>query len=88
VLGSLEPSLDTASSSVRSAYQPLNLPPPTATPEQADAARQASMEAFHLAMLVSAGLLVIGSAVSWFGLRGEPAADLSTSPTRAAAPAE
>jgi hypothetical protein len=89
VLGSLEPSLDTSSSSVQSAFQPLNPPPATATPEQADAARQASIEAFHLAMLLSAGLLVAGSAVSWFGLRGEPsAAELSSSSTRAAAPAE
>ena len=36
------------------------------------AATQASIDAFHLAMLVSAGLLVVGSAVSWFGLRPGP----------------
>ena len=86
VLGSLEPSLDTSAADVRSAFQPLNPPPATATPEQADAAKHASIEAFHLAMLVSAGLLVVGSAVSWFGLRGERSpTDLATSPSRAAA---
>ena len=29
------------------------------------------MDAFHLAMLVCAGLLVIGALVSWFGLRAD-----------------
>ena len=71
-LGSLEPSLDTTSTSVRSAFQPLNPPPSAATPGQADAAKQASIDAFRLAMVVSAGLLVVGSAVSWFGLGSGP----------------
>lgn len=84
-LGSLDSSLDTSSASVRTAFQPLNLPPATATPEQADAAKRASIDAFRLAMLVSAGLLVIGSAVSWFGLRSGPSATGSSrSPTPAA----
>ncbi len=85
VLGSRESSLDTSSASVRSAFQPLNPPPATATADQADAARRASIEAFHLAMLVSAGLLVIGSAVSWIGLREGPSpAGSAISPTAVA----
>jgi hypothetical protein len=33
------------------------------------AARVASVEAFHQAMLLGAGLLGVAAAVSWFGLR-------------------
>jgi hypothetical protein len=39
----------------------------------------ASIEAFHLAMLVCAALLVIGAAVSWYGLR-ESVGAAETSP--------
>ncbi len=85
VLGSVEPNLDTSSPSVRSAFQPLNPPPASATPGEADAATQASIEAFHLAMLASAGLLVIGSAMSWFGLREGPSPEGSGVPSRATA---
>ena len=86
VLGSRVPSLDTSAASVRKAFQPLNLPPSSATAEQADAAKRASIEAFHLAMLVSAGLLVVGSGVSWFGLRSGPSPmDDATSPSAAPA---
>jgi EmrB/QacA subfamily drug resistance transporter len=63
------PDLDTSSSAVRRAFQPINPPPADATAEQVLAATQASIEAFHLAMIVVAALLVIGAAVSWFGLR-------------------
>ena len=40
-----------------------------ATDAQVVAANEASIQAFHLAMLVGAGLLAIGSAVSFVGLR-------------------
>jgi hypothetical protein len=33
------------------------------------AATQASIDAFHLAMLVMAALLVLGAVTSWVGLR-------------------
>jgi EmrB/QacA subfamily drug resistance transporter len=72
-LGTYAPGLDTTSTEVRNDFQPLNPPPAEATPAQAAAANQASMEAFHLAILVCAGLLVIGSLVFWFGLRERPA---------------
>jgi hypothetical protein len=68
-LGGLVPGLDTSDPAVQAAFQPLNAPPAGVSEEQAAAARQASMDAFHLAMLVSTGLLVIGAAVSRFGLR-------------------
>jgi len=73
VLGSIS-GLDTSSGDVRQAFQPLNIPLGDPPPEQLAAARQASVDAFRQAMLVSAGLLVIGAVVSWFGLRGSTAA--------------
>jgi predicted MFS family arabinose efflux permease len=67
-LGSLVPSLDTGDPGVRRAFQPLNPPPAGATPDQVTATIQASVDAFHLLVLVAGVLLVIGAAVSWFGL--------------------
>jgi EmrB/QacA subfamily drug resistance transporter len=67
------PGLDPADPAVRAAIPPLN-PPRAGTPEaQVVAAKVASIEAFHLAALVSAGLLVGGAAVSGFGLRARTA---------------
>jgi EmrB/QacA subfamily drug resistance transporter len=68
-LAAKAPDLDTASSAVRRAFQPLNPPPATASADQILAATQASIEAFHLAMIVVAALLVVGALVSWVGLR-------------------
>lgn len=68
-LAAKAPELDTSSSDVRRAFQPLNPPPADATAEQILAATQASIDAFHLAMIVVAALLVIGALVSWVGLR-------------------
>ncbi len=73
-LGTLAPSLDTSSAAVQAAFQPLNPPPPGATPEQINAATTASMEAFHLAMRISAVLLVIGAVISFVGLREQAGA--------------
>jgi EmrB/QacA subfamily drug resistance transporter len=61
--------LDTADPGVRRAFQPLNPPAAGASEAQVAASNQASLDAFHLAMLICAVLLVVGSAVSWFGLR-------------------
>ena len=68
-LGAHIPELDTASSTVRAVYSPLNPAPASATAAEAIATTQASIEAFHLAMLVTASMLLIGSAISFFGLR-------------------
>ena len=44
-------------------------PPPAPPPTRSPPSNQASIDAFHLAMLVCAGLLAIGALVSWYGLR-------------------
>ncbi len=61
--------IDTADPAVRKIFQPLNPPGAAATPAQVAASNHASIEAFHLAMLVCAALLVIGALISWYGLR-------------------
>jgi EmrB/QacA subfamily drug resistance transporter len=73
VLGSLT-GLDTNASDVRQAFPPLNPPRAEANDVELQAVRQASVDAFHQAMLVSAALLGVGGAVSFFGLRGSKAA--------------
>ena len=73
VLGSLT-GLDTTSQDVRQGFPPLNPPTIEVTEAQLAAAREASVDAFHQAMLVSALLLGVGGAVSFFGLRGSRAA--------------
>jgi EmrB/QacA subfamily drug resistance transporter len=73
VLGSLT-GLDTNASDIRQAFPPLNPPRADANDAQLEAVRQASVDAFHQAMLVSAALLGVGGAVSFFGLRGSKAA--------------
>jgi EmrB/QacA subfamily drug resistance transporter len=73
-LGSLAPELDPHSPQVRATFSPLNPPKGAATPAEIEAAKRASIEAFHLAMFVAAGLFVVGSGVSWFGLRDDKAA--------------
>ena len=73
VLGSLT-GLDTSASDIRQAFPPLNPPRAAATGEQLAAVRQASVDSFHQAMLVSAALLGVGGAVSFLGLRGSKAA--------------
>jgi EmrB/QacA subfamily drug resistance transporter len=68
VLGNEMPGLEPSSEADRLAFPPLNAPTAT-TPEAVAAANAASMTAFHLAMVSCAGLLIVGSAVSWIGLR-------------------
>ena len=71
-LTAIAPDIDTTSATVRAAFPPLNPPRAGATPDQVTAAAHASIEAFHLAMLVAAGLVAIGAAIAWVGLRPEP----------------
>ena len=63
------PGLDASSPAVRQQVQPLNPPPAALLPGQRAAINDASTSAFHLAMLVNAGLLLAGAAVNGFGLR-------------------
>jgi EmrB/QacA subfamily drug resistance transporter len=63
------PGLDPADRDVRAQVQPLNPPAQTVAPEVAAAARSASTGALHVAALACAGLLVLGSAANYVGLR-------------------
>ena len=63
------PGIDANDPAVRRSVAPLN-PPRAGTPDElASAAKVASVDAFHLAALVSAGLMFAGSATSMIGLR-------------------
>jgi EmrB/QacA subfamily drug resistance transporter len=64
---------DTTDPAFQAAVQPLNPPPAEATPDQAAAVDQASTDAFHLAMLASAGLVLGGAIVNQLGLRSQKA---------------
>ena len=83
-LAAAVPGTDPNASELRAAFQPLNPPPRDADPALAAAAKEASTDAFHLAVLVGAALLVTGGAVNWVGLRPEhqarPASAESTVP--------
>jgi EmrB/QacA subfamily drug resistance transporter len=65
------PGLDPADPAVRGTIVPLNPPRSGTSPDVVAAAKEASVEAFHLSALVSAGLMVAGAATSAFGLRAE-----------------
>jgi hypothetical protein len=68
-IGERVPGVDTGSRAFRNAVAPLNRPSADVAPEVRAAARQASTEAFHLAMLVAAALMLAGAAVNGFGIR-------------------
>jgi hypothetical protein len=63
------PGLDASAPEVRARIAPLNPPPADVPADQAAAARRASTEAFHTAMLISAGLLAAGAAVNAIWIR-------------------
>ncbi len=71
-LAGLVPGLEVDDPEVRERIQPLTSTPEGTDPAVADAARTASTDAFHLAMLVSAGLLVAGGAMNAVGIRNPP----------------
>ena len=60
-LGSLVPGLDTSSADVRTNIPPMNRPASSVPAEQVAAARTASTDAFHVAMLTAAALLTAGA---------------------------
>ena len=72
-IGNLVPSVDARSPEFRSEVSPLNEPPADVSPEVRAAARSASTDAFHLATVVAAGLLLIGAAVNGVGIRNRDA---------------
>ncbi|CAN5691201.1 MFS transporter [soil metagenome] len=66
------PDADVDSAAFRADVAPLNQPSQRESPEIRAAARSASTEAFHLAALVSAGLLLVGAAINGVGIRNPP----------------
>jgi EmrB/QacA subfamily drug resistance transporter len=60
-LGNLVPGLDTSSPDVRAQLPPINRPADSTPPDVVNAARSASGDAFHLAMLSAAGLMLAGA---------------------------
>ena len=68
-LASRVPGLDVDSSEVRSQVQPLMSTDVQTDPALATAAREASTDAFHLAMLVAALLCLTGAAINGVGIR-------------------
>ena len=71
-LASLVPGLDVDDPALREQVQPLTAPTADTDPVLAAAVREASTDAFHLAMLVAAGLLAVGAAVNAVGIRNPP----------------
>jgi predicted MFS family arabinose efflux permease len=63
------PGLDPTDPAIRATIAPLNGPPADASVELGLATREASTDAFRLALLVSAVLLASGAAVNGIGLR-------------------
>jgi EmrB/QacA subfamily drug resistance transporter len=68
------PGLDADRPEVRREFAPLRIPEGS-SPERQAAAREASTDAFRLAMLVAALLCAAGAAVNWAGIRDEDAID-------------
>lgn len=66
------PGLDPNDPVVRAQVSPLNPPRPGSPQELVTAARAASVDAFHLSALVSAGLFIAGAAANGLGLPGRP----------------
>ena len=63
------PGLDTTSDAVRAELPPLNEPDPGRPAAQRSAAREASTDAFRLAMLIAALLCATGAAVNAVGIK-------------------
>ena len=73
-LAAAVPGTDPSSPDLRAKYEAFNTPPKDAPPELAAAAKQASTDAYHLAAIVGAGLMLAGAAVNAVGIR-EPSRD-------------
>jgi EmrB/QacA subfamily drug resistance transporter len=68
-LGARLPTTDVSSAQVRAALPPLNAPAQDVSAQEKQAAREASTDAFHLAMLIAALLCASGAVVNWVGIR-------------------
>jgi EmrB/QacA subfamily drug resistance transporter len=72
-LGSQVAGLNTDDPAVRTTFPPLNQPTEQVPPDQLEAAKVASVDAFHVAAIASIVLLVGGAGANYFGLRGAAA---------------
>jgi EmrB/QacA subfamily drug resistance transporter len=70
------PEVDVSSAEVRDEVSPLNAPSSTADEEMVAASREASTDAFHVAMLISAGLCFGGALVNSLGISNRDAKHL------------
>jgi Na+/melibiose symporter-like transporter len=75
-LSGLVPGLDVDDPALREQVQPLTSVPAEVDDEVARAAQQASTDAFRLAMIVSAGLLLAGAAINGVGIRNPSPGEL------------
>src|SRR5207302_10623572 len=77
--------VDVSSAAFRAQVSPLNTPP---NQQLVDVVRDASTSSFHLAMLIGAGLLLLGAIVNGIGIRSRAAqAPAQAEPARASAAA-
>jgi EmrB/QacA subfamily drug resistance transporter len=67
------PEVDVGSPRIREEVSPLNEPSPSADDELVAASREASSDAFHVAMLISAGLCFGGALVNGLGISNREA---------------
>jgi len=79
----MRPGLDVTSPQFRQLVSPLN---PPADRALAPLVRLASTDAFHLAMLIGAGLLVAGALVNAVGIRNPRPAAAAEAPAEAGSP--
>jgi EmrB/QacA subfamily drug resistance transporter len=77
------PGTDVDAASFRREVAPLNEPAADVTPQIRSASREASTDAFHLAMIVSSTLLFAGAAINAFGIR-DPSREEPASPAEPA----
>jgi len=87
-LSSRAPGIDTSSEQLRAQIAPLNRPDPAAAPALVLAANESSTDAFHLAMGLSAGLLLAGAVVNAIGIRDPERAGATVAATAAVAAGE
>ena len=80
------PGTDVDAASFRRDVAPLNEPTADVSPEVREASREASADAFHLAMLVSSLLLFAGAAINAVGIR-DPSRDELAASSSSAEPA-
>jgi hypothetical protein len=83
-LGGYIPSLDASSPAVRERIAPLNRPTGTVPPQVVQAAREASTDAFAVAMRMSAGFMFAGALINAIGMR-RPVRGKAPQPAQAAA---